>query len=131
VGAAFQVCQDAFSLAAASDQVRSGLACYRCSTCSTCCCTGFVQDWLLLLLLQSLCCVAAAAATTAAATAAALAAGGEVVLCSGTVGNPQLLMLSGIGPADQLTAAGIPVVAESAGVGKNLQDHPATLWAAL
>lgn len=63
--------------------------------------------------------------------AAELAAGGELLLCSGTVANPQLLMLSGIGPKKQLAEAGIKVVAESEGVGQNLQDHPATLWAAL
>lgn len=62
---------------------------------------------------------------------AELAAGGELLLCSGTVANPQLLMLSGIGPKQQLAEAGIKMVAESEGVGKNLQDHPATLWAAL
>lgn len=62
---------------------------------------------------------------------AELAAGGEVLLCSGTVANPQLLMLSGIGPADQVSEAGIPLVADLPGVGQNLQDHPATLWAAL
>jgi len=45
--------------------------------------------------------------------------------------TPSCLMLSGIGPGQQLAEAGIPVVAESAGVGQNLQDHPATLWAAL
>jgi choline dehydrogenase len=63
--------------------------------------------------------------------AAELAAGGELLLCSGTVANPQLLMLSGIGPKQQLAEAGIKAVAESEGVGKNLQDHPATLWASL
>jgi choline dehydrogenase-like flavoprotein len=61
--------------------------------------------------------------------AAELAPGGELLLCSGTAANPQLLMLSGIGPAGQLAEAGIPVVADAAGVGQNLQDHPATLWA--
>jgi choline dehydrogenase len=61
--------------------------------------------------------------------AAELAPGGELLLCSGTAANPQLLMLSGIGPAKQLAEAGIAVVADAAGVGQNLQDHPATLWA--
>ncbi|WIA36647.1 hypothetical protein OEZ86_007931 [Tetradesmus obliquus] len=60
---------------------------------------------------------------------AELAPGGELLLCSGTAANPQLLMLSGIGPAQQLAEAGIAVVAEAGGVGQNLQDHPATLWA--
>lgn len=40
-------------------------------------------------------------------------------------------MLSGIGPKQQLAQAGIQAVAEAEGVGQNLQDHPATLWAAL
>jgi len=48
----------------------------------------------------------------------------EVILCAGTVGSPQLLMLSGIGPARHLESLGIPVVADLAGVGENLQDHP-------
>jgi len=50
---------------------------------------------------------------------------GEVILAGGAINTPQLLMLSGIGPAQQLRAAGIRVVAESPGVGENLQDHPA------
>jgi choline dehydrogenase len=52
-------------------------------------------------------------------------AGAEVVLCGGAVNSPQLLMLSGIGPADHLREHGIDVVAELAGVGENLHDHPA------
>jgi choline dehydrogenase len=59
-----------------------------------------------------------------------LAPGGELLLCSGAVANLQLQILSGIGPAAQLAEAGIPVVADAAGVGQNLQDHPASLWAA-
>lgn len=47
----------------------------------------------------------------------------EVVLCAGAVDSPRLLMLSGIGPADHLRAHGIGVVANLAGVGRNLQDH--------
>jgi choline dehydrogenase len=50
-------------------------------------------------------------------------AGQEVILCAGTVGSPQLLLLSGVGPADELRAAGVPVVHDLPGVGKNLQDH--------
>jgi choline dehydrogenase len=49
----------------------------------------------------------------------------EVILSGGTINSPQLLMLSGIGPADQLKALGITVVADLPGVGQNLQDHPA------
>jgi choline dehydrogenase-like flavoprotein len=49
---------------------------------------------------------------------------GEVVLAAGTIGSPQLLMLSGIGPADHLEDLGIEVVADLPGVGANLHDHP-------
>ena len=49
---------------------------------------------------------------------------GEVVLSTGPVQSPQLLMLSGIGPADQLSQFGIPTVADLSGVGQNLRDHP-------
>ncbi len=48
----------------------------------------------------------------------------ELVVSSGTVNSPQLLMLSGIGPAAHLRAHGISVVADLPGVGANLQDHP-------
>ena len=48
----------------------------------------------------------------------------EVILSGGAINSPQLLLLSGIGPADQLKELGIPVVADLAGVGQNLQDHP-------
>ena len=47
----------------------------------------------------------------------------EVVLCGGTVNTPQILMLSGIGPGDELKRHGIPVIHELPGVGRNLQDH--------
>lgn len=47
----------------------------------------------------------------------------EVILCTGTVNTPKLLMLSGIGPAAQLAAASIPLVADLPGVGQNLHDH--------
>ena len=50
--------------------------------------------------------------------------GGEIILCGGAVASPQLLMLSGVGPADHLRDFGIPVVHDSPGVGKNLRDHP-------
>ena len=48
---------------------------------------------------------------------------GEIVLASGAIGSPQILMLSGIGEADQLKQHGIDVQADLPGVGKNLQDH--------
>ena len=47
----------------------------------------------------------------------------EVVLCGGTIGSAQLLLLSGIGPAEHLRALGIEVVADLPGVGENLHDH--------
>ena len=52
-----------------------------------------------------------------------LTAGTEVILSSGAVGSPRLLQLSGIGPADELAALGIPVVYDQPQVGANLQDH--------
>ena len=50
--------------------------------------------------------------------------GDEVILCAGAIGSPHILTLSGIGPADQLRALGIPVVQDLPGVGQNLRDHP-------
>ena len=47
----------------------------------------------------------------------------EVILSAGAIGSPKLLLLSGIGPAEELARHDIPVVHELAGVGKNLQDH--------
>ncbi len=48
---------------------------------------------------------------------------GEVILSAGSVGSAQLLQLSGIGPREWLDELNIPVVADRAGVGRNLQDH--------
>ena len=48
----------------------------------------------------------------------------NVVLCAGALKSPHLLMLSGIGPREQLAEFGIPVVHESPGVGQNLFNHP-------
>ncbi|GIS95617.1 MAG: hypothetical protein CM1200mP22_28540 [Dehalococcoidia bacterium] len=50
--------------------------------------------------------------------------GDQVILCAGAVASPHLLMLSGIGPADQLDALGIPVINDVPGVGQNMRDHP-------
>lgn len=47
----------------------------------------------------------------------------EVILSSGAIGSPHLLMLSGIGPRENLEQVGVPVVHDSPGVGRNLQDH--------
>jgi choline dehydrogenase len=47
----------------------------------------------------------------------------EVILCGGPINSPQLLKLSGVGPAKELRSFGIEVVADREGVGENLQDH--------
>jgi choline dehydrogenase len=47
----------------------------------------------------------------------------EVIVCAGSIGSPQLLQLSGIGPAALLRQHSIPMVRELPGVGENLQDH--------
>jgi choline dehydrogenase len=59
-------------------------------------------------------------------------ADGEVILAGGAIGSPQLLMLSGVGPADHLREHGIAVLADSPGVGGNLSDHPVVtaMWSA-
>ncbi len=49
--------------------------------------------------------------------------GGEIILAGGAINSPQLLQLSGVGAAADLATLGIPVVADLAGVGANLQDH--------
>jgi choline dehydrogenase-like flavoprotein len=48
---------------------------------------------------------------------------GEIILSAGAIGSPHLLMLSGVGPAVQLSQHGIPAVLDRPGVGANLQDH--------
>ena len=48
---------------------------------------------------------------------------GEIVLSAGAIGSPQILMLSGIGPAEELKALGIEPKVDLPGVGRNLQDH--------
>ncbi|WP_085940719.1 GMC family oxidoreductase [Azospirillum sp. B506] len=55
--------------------------------------------------------------------AVAVRARREVVLSAGAIGSPQILQLSGIGPAEHLKAHGIDVVLDAPGVGRNLQDH--------
>lgn len=58
-----------------------------------------------------------------------LLASKEVILACGALRTPQILMLSGIGPKAELEQLGIPPIAESPNVGKNLHDHPMfTLW---
>ena len=51
-------------------------------------------------------------------------AGREVILSAGAIGSPQLLLLSGIGDAGELSAAGVTPRHQLPGVGRNLQDHP-------
>ncbi|MBZ5522562.1 MAG: choline dehydrogenase [Acidobacteriia bacterium] len=48
----------------------------------------------------------------------------EVVLAAGAIGSPHVLLLSGLGPAEQLRKHSLPVVCDIPGVGANLQDHP-------
>ena len=50
----------------------------------------------------------------------------EVILCGGAYNSPQLLMLSGVGPAEHLTMRQIEVLLDQPAVGQNLSDHPAT-----
>lgn len=49
----------------------------------------------------------------------------QIVICGGAYGSPLVLLRSGVGPADELRAHGIALVADLPGVGRNLQDHPA------
>jgi choline dehydrogenase-like flavoprotein len=56
-----------------------------------------------------------------------LSATRDVILCAGTYGSPQLLLLSGIGAGATLQALGIPVKHDLPGVGESLQDHPSTV----
>ena len=51
----------------------------------------------------------------------------ETVLCAGAVDTPRLMLLSGLGPAEQLRGVGVPVVRDIAGVGENLVDHPESI----
>ena len=53
----------------------------------------------------------------------AIRADGEVLLCAGAIDSPRLLMLSGIGSADQLRSFGIPVILDLPDVGRHLEDH--------
>lgn len=52
------------------------------------------------------------------------ATAGEVILCGGAINSPQLLLLSGIGPARRLRELGLAPLVDLPGVGENLQDHP-------
>jgi choline dehydrogenase len=48
---------------------------------------------------------------------------GEVILCAGAIGSPHILQRSGVGPGEWLSDAGVTVIADRPGVGRNLQDH--------
>ena len=63
-------------------------------------------------------------ATDRGRTTAIAPAGREVILAAGSIGSPQLLMLSGIGPGAELAPLGLKTRVELPGVGQNLQDHP-------
>lgn len=52
-------------------------------------------------------------------------AGTETIICAGALHSPAMLLRNGIGPAAELRALGIPVLADRRGVGRNLQEHPA------
>lgn len=54
----------------------------------------------------------------------ATVAAGRIFLCAGAYGSPAVLLRSGIGPADELAALGIPALLDLPGVGRNLHDHP-------
>ncbi len=60
-------------------------------------------------------------------SARTVAARTEVILAAGAVDTPRLMLLSGLGPREQLSALGIPVVRDIPGVGENLQDHPESI----
>ncbi|HEV8065533.1 MAG TPA: choline dehydrogenase, partial [Acidimicrobiales bacterium] len=60
---------------------------------------------------------------TAGRSASQRVRAGEVILCGGSINSPQLLQLSGVGPARLLEPLGIEVVADLPAVGENLQDH--------
>ena len=53
-----------------------------------------------------------------------IAEGEEIILSSGAIGSPHILLLSGVGPTDQLSGLGISVVHDLPGVGQNMRDHP-------
>lgn len=62
-------------------------------------------------------------ASAKGATSSSVNVNKEVILAAGAIGSPQILMVSGVGPADVLQAAGVSVNVELPGVGQHLQDH--------
>lgn len=67
-------------------------------------------------------------ATTLAGHEYSLVASSELVLCAGAIDTPRLMLLSGLGPRQQMAANGIPLVHDIPGVGENLQDHAETMY---
>ncbi|MDA8369115.1 MAG: GMC family oxidoreductase N-terminal domain-containing protein [Nocardiopsaceae bacterium] len=65
--------------------------------------------------------------TTASGERRTIRAGREVILCAGAIDTPRLLLLSGVGPADDLRKVGIDVRHDLPGVGENLLDHPESI----
>lgn len=63
-------------------------------------------------------------ASAESGASARVVAADEVVLCAGGIGTPHLLLVSGIGPAEQLRAHGVAVVRDAPGVGRAFSDHP-------
>ncbi|KIY70183.1 GMC oxidoreductase [Cylindrobasidium torrendii FP15055 ss-10] len=62
-------------------------------------------------------------AGSATASASSVKVNKEVILAAGVIGSPQILQLSGVGPSDVLTAAGVEVQSNLPGVGQHMQDH--------
>lgn len=65
--------------------------------------------------------------TLQSGTALTLRAKKDTILCAGAVDTPRLLLLSGIGPAQQLQSLSIPLVKDVPGIGSNLLDHPESI----
>src|SRR4051794_20549672 len=78
------------------------------------------------LLLESGRCVGVGVCVVADGVQRDIRAGEEVILSAGAIDTPRLLMLSGIGPADELTEVGVDVAVDLPAVGRNLQDHTVT-----
>jgi choline dehydrogenase-like flavoprotein len=64
---------------------------------------------------------------TKAGTRYTVRAKSEIILCTGAIDTPRLMLLSGLGPKKHLDSVKIPVVKDIAGVGENLQDHPSSV----
>ncbi|KAJ5470977.1 hypothetical protein N7530_008334 [Penicillium desertorum] len=67
-------------------------------------------------------------ATTQAGHEYSLVATSEIVLCAGAIDTPRLMLLSGLGPREQLATHQIPLIHDIPGVGENLQDHAETMY---